>query len=223
MLVGGPRFRLKYEVQDAGPDGRPAIVELWITRNGGRSWSRLGADEDRVTPFDVNLPDGEGTIGLTLVTQSSSGQGDLPPASGDRPDIWVEIDSTPPRVHLYPPQIGSGQHAGKIALAWRADDAHLGDKPVSLFWRPDRPGDPWVPIADAQGREGVGQFVWAVPPNFPPRFHVRVEAVDEAQNKGFAETPDGAPVVVDRSRPRGKIIGLDVEASAGAPNGHINR
>ncbi|WP_337173956.1 hypothetical protein [Paludisphaera sp.] len=220
MLVGGPRFRLKYDIQDAGPDGKPAIVELWVTRNGGRSWSRLGADDDRVSPFDVSLPDVEGTIGLTLVAQSSSGQGDLPPAPGDRPDIWVEIDSTPPRVHLYPPQIGSGQHAGKIAIAWRAEDAHLGEKPVSLFWRPDRPGDPWVAIADAQGREGVGQFVWAVPPNFPPRFHVRVEVVDEAGNKGFSETPEGSPVIVDRSRPRGKIIGLD---TGDAPSARVSR
>ncbi len=223
MLVGGPRFRLKYDIQDAGPDGKPALVELWVTRNGGRNWSRLGGDEDRVSPFDVYLPDGEGTIGLTLVAQSSMGLGDLPPAPGDRPDIWVEIDSTPPRVFLYPPQIGRDQHAGKIAIAWRAEDPHLGAKAVSLFWRPDRPGDPWVPIADAQGREGIGQFVWAVPPNFPPRFHVRVEAVDEAGNKGFAETPEGAPVIVDRSRPRGKIIGLDTEARANGHNVQINR
>lgn len=223
MLVGGPRFRLKYDVQDAGPDGKPAIVELWITRNGGRSWSRLGPDEDRMSPFDVNLPDGEGTVGLSLVAQSSSGLGDLPPSPGDRPQTWVEIDSTPPRVHLYPPQIGSGQHAGKIAIAWRAEDAHLGEKSVSLFWRPDHPGDPWQPMADAQGQPPTGQFVWAVPPNFPPRFHVRVEAVDEARNKGFAETPEGSPVIVDRSRPRSKIIGLDTEARAGGPSAHISR
>lgn len=223
MLVGGPRFRLKYDVQDVGPDGKPAIVELWITRNGGRSWSRLGPDEDRTSPFDVNLPDGEGTVGLTMVAQSSSGLGDLPPSPGDRPQTWVEIDATPPRVQLYPPQIGSGQHAGKIAIAWRAEDPHLGEKPVSLFWRPDRPGLPWVPIADAQGREGVGQFVWAVPPEFPPRFYVRVEAVDEAHNKSFAETPEGTPVIVDRSRPRSKIIGLDTGAREGGPSASISR
>ncbi|MFO0889119.1 MAG: hypothetical protein U0790_08260 [Isosphaeraceae bacterium] len=55
-----------------------------------------------------------------------------------------------------------------------------------------------------------------MPPSFPPRFHVRVEAVDTVGHRGWAETTDGAPIIVDRSRPRSRIIGLDPNARAGS-------
>ena len=138
MLVPGPRFKLQYAIEDAGPDG-PAIVELWMTQDGGRTWIRRGEDPDRVSPFDVDLG-GEGTFGLSLVARSASGLGDQPPAPGDPPQTWVEVDATPPAVQLYPPQIGTGPHAGKVAITWRASDLHLAPRSVSLFWRPDQPG-----------------------------------------------------------------------------------
>ncbi|MDG3006876.1 hypothetical protein [Paludisphaera mucosa] len=223
MLVGNPRFRLKYEVQDPGPGGRAALVELWMTRDGGRTWIRRGEDPDRTSPIDVDLG-GEGTYGVSLVARSSSGLGDQPPSPNDVPQTWVEVDSTPPRVHLYNPEIGTGVHAGKVAISWRAEDLHLAPKPVSICWRPDQPGAAWVPVEQAQGQQAAGQFVWAVPPNFPPKFHVRVEAVDAAGNRGGTETTDANPVIVDRSRPKSRIIGLDSDSRSGeGPSAHISR
>ena len=81
-----------------GPSG-PATVELWITQDGGRTWIRRGDDPDRVSPIEVDLG-GEGTYGLCLVARSASGLGDQPPAPGDPPQSWVEVDSTPPAVQL---------------------------------------------------------------------------------------------------------------------------
>jgi hypothetical protein len=131
----------------------------------------------------------------------------------------VEVDSTPPSVQLFPVQIGSGVHAGKVAISWRAGDLHLAPKPVSILWRPDQAGASWVPVIDSQ--DAVGQFVWTVPPNFPPKFHVRVEAVDNAGNRNGAETSEASPVMVDRSRPKSRIIGLDSNARSGdGPSAH---
>jgi len=211
MLVPSPRFKLQYAIEDAGPNG-PASVELWITQDGGRTWIRRSEDPDKVSPFDVDLG-GEGTFGICLVARSASGLGDQPPAPGDPPQSWVEVDSTPPSVQLYPPQIGTGPHAGKVAITWRASDLHLAPRSVSLLWRPDQPGATWQPIVD--GQENMGQYVWTVPPSFPARFHLRVEAVDTLGHRGGAETTDSAPVIVDRSRPRSRIIGLDPNARAG--------
>jgi hypothetical protein len=211
MLVASPRFKLQYAIEDAGPDG-PAIVELWITQDGGRNWIRRGEDPDRVSPFEVDLG-GEGTFGLSLVARSASGLGDQPPAPGDPPQTWVEVDTTPPSVQLYPPQIGTGPHAGKVAITWRASDLHLAPRAVALFWRPDQPGSTWQPIIN--GQENMGQYIWMVPPSFPAKFHVHVEAVDTVGHRGGAETTDSAPVIVDRSRPRSRIIGLDPNARAG--------
>jgi hypothetical protein len=211
MLVSSPRFKVQYAVEDAGPSG-PAVVELWITRDSGRTWYRVGEDPDKTSPFEVDLG-GEGTYGISLVARSASGLGDQPPAPGDPPQTWVEVDSTPPAVQLYPPQIGTGPHAGKVAITWQASDVHLAPRSVSLSWRPDQPGSMWQRIVD--GQENMGQYVWAVPPSFPARFHIRVEAIDTVGNRGGAETTDAAPVIVDRSRPRSRIIGLDPNARAG--------
>jgi hypothetical protein len=211
LLVASPRFKLQYAVDDAGPNG-PATLELWITRDGGRTWIRRSDDPDRVSPIDVDLG-GEGTFGICLVARSASGLGDEPPAPGDPPQSWVEVDSIPPVIQLEPPQVGTGVNSGKVKLVWRASDLHLAPKSVSLFWRPEQPGTAWQRIAD--GQENEGTFVWAVPASVPPRFHIKVEAVDTLGHRGTAETTDTGPITVDRSRPRSRIIGLDANARAG--------
>ena len=209
VLVGSPRFPLAYAVDDAGPGG-PSLVELWVTRDGGRSWSRQPEDADRVSPYNVDLG-GEGTFGLWLVVQGANGLGDPPPAPGNRPQLWVEVDSTPPLVQLDPPRVGAGTHAGKVSITWRASDAHLAPQPIVVYYRPDGGDAAWQPIT---GRiDNTGSFTWSVPPNVPARFHLRVDAFDSLGNRGSAETAN--PIVVDRARPRGRIIGLDSSARGG--------
>jgi hypothetical protein len=213
ILAGSTRFPLKYEVEDAGPGG-PALVELWITRDGGRSWSRQPPDADRTSPYIVDVG-GEGTFGLWLVVQGSSGLGDLPPAPGDRPQLWVEVDATPPVVQLDAPKVGGGPSAGKVMITWRASDPHLASKPVVLLYRADAADAAWQPITERIAN--TGKYIWTVPTGVPPRFHVRIEVVDALGHKGSAETTDqGPPVIVDRSRPRGRILGLDPSARFGS-------
>ncbi|HEV3166908.1 MAG TPA: hypothetical protein VGZ22_22970 [Isosphaeraceae bacterium] len=214
LLVASPRFALQYAVDDAGPNG-PALVELWVTRDGGRNWSRHPEDVDRVSPYQVDLSNtgGDGTFGLSLVARSASGLGDQSPAPGDAPQMWVEVDSTPPLVQLAPVRVGSGSNAGKLAISWRATDAHLADRPIIISYRPDIPGARWQPITDRI--DNSGRFIWVVPANVPPRFHLRVDAIDTLGNRGSAETTETGPVMVDRTRPRGRILGLDPSARNG--------
>jgi hypothetical protein len=213
LLVASPRFSLRYAVDDAGPNG-PATVELWVTRDGGRTWIPRGGDPDKTSPIEVDLG-GEGTFGIRLVSRSAFGLGDQPPAPGDPPDRWVEVDSSPPLVQLYKPEVGTGEHAGKVAIAWRASDSHLAPRSTRLLWRPDQAGAPWQPIVE--GQENSGQFIWAVPPGIPGKFHLRVEAADTVGHLGGGETTDSGPIIVDRSRPRSRIIGvLDPNARAGS-------
>lgn len=208
LLVGSPRFKLQYAVDDAGPKG-PATVELWVTRDGGRSWQHLSEDPDRASPIDVNLG-GEGTFGISLVARSAAGLGDQPPVDGEPPRSWVEVDTTPPTVQLDPVQVGNGPNSGKVAITWRAADLHLAPRSVAIFWRADDPGASWQPLVE--GQENSGRYIWTVPTTVPTRFHIRVEAVDSVGHRGYAETTDSGPVMVDRSRPRSRIIGLDTNA-----------
>lgn len=203
-IVNSPRFAMQYAVDDGNPNSL-ASVELWVTQNGGQSWSRLATDPDKTSPFEVDLG-GDGTFGLRLVARGLSGLGDPPPAPNDPPLLWVEVDSTPPSVQLLPHQLGTGPYAGKVAINWRATDLHLAARPVTLSWRAaDQPGARWVPIAEPM--ENTGQYVWAVPLNVPPRFLIRVDVLDTAGNHGSAETPE--PIAIDRARPRSRILSLD--------------
>jgi hypothetical protein len=211
LLVDNPRFKLQYAIDDAGPNG-PATVELWITQDGGRTWIRRGDDPDRVSPIEVDLG-GEGTYGISLVARSASGLGDQPPAPGDPPQSWVEVDATAPAVQLDPVQVGTGANSGKVAIVWRATDLHLAPRSVSLSWRPDQPGATWQPLAE--GQENAGRIIWAVPTTVPTRFHIRVEASDTVGHRGSSDTTEIGPITVDRSRPRSRIIGLDPNARAG--------
>jgi hypothetical protein len=205
LLIGSPRFPLKYAVEDAGPGG-PATVELWVTRDGGRNWHYLGQDPDRTSPFQVELP-GDGSHGLRIVARSASGLGDQPPRSGDPPEVYVEVDTTPPLVRMGPVQLLQGNGESAVRLTWKAEDAHLGAKPVVISYRPDRPDGIWQQITPSL--PNTGQYVWKLPPNLPGRVHFRVDVIDTLDNRGWAETPEGSPVVVDRSRPRGRILGLE--------------
>jgi len=209
MLVASPRFNLRYAVDDAGQGG-PAVVELWLTQDSGRTWFRSGADPDRISPYPVDLG-GEGTFGVNIVAKSASGLGDPAPAPGDRPQLIVEVDATPPTVQLDPPVLGTGEHAGKVSLRWRASDPHISERPVVISYRADQPGARWQPITDRI--ENTGTYVWMPPKNVAPRFHLRVDVVDSLGNRSSADTSAGGPIILDRARPRSRIIGLDPAAS----------
>lgn len=207
LLAGSPKFPLQYEVEDAGPGG-VTKVQLWVTHDGGRSWFPQPEDPDKASPYPVDVG-GEGTFGLWLAVQGVSGLGDPPPAQGDRPQLWVEVDSTPPVVQVDPPRVGTGNSTGKVLITWRASDPHLGARPVTLSYRAQGSDadSGWNPLT---GRiENNGQYIWTVPPGTPPRFQIRVEVEDELGHKGAAES---GPVLLDRARPKGRIIGLDPTA-----------
>ena len=146
-----------------------------------------------------------GTFGLSLCVESANGLGDPPPAPGDPPQMWVVVDRTPPLIQLDPVRVGSGAQAGRLTLTWRSSDDHPGTRPVCVSYRPDRPGARWQAISAKI--DDTGRFDWTVPASAPDRFFLRVDIDDALDNHSFAETP--TPVVLDRTRPKARILGLD--------------
>src|SRR5262249_35043554 len=155
-----------------------------------------GDDPDRLSPIEVDLG-GEGTYGICLVARSAAGMGDQPPAPGDPPQTWVEVDASPPVVQLDQVQVGTGVNSGKVAITWRATDLHRAAGPVSISGRRDQPGAAGQPRAG--GQESPGGFIGSAPATVPPRFHIRVEAVDTVGHRGGAETTETGAITVDRS------------------------
>ncbi|MBI1325019.1 hypothetical protein GC170_17790 [bacterium] len=204
-ILNSPKFPMNYVVDDAGPNG-PASVELWVTRDGGRNWSRWAEDDDRVSPMMVDLG-GEGVFGLSIVARSIAGQGDEIPRSGTVPQISVEIDATPPAMILNVIKVGVGSQSGKVLISWQAEDRNFSSRPISIYYRPET-ANQWLPIVE--NIENTGQYVWTPGPQVPPVFHVRIEARDLAGNRSTVDTTQYEPVLLDRSRPKGRILGINV-------------
>ena len=96
----------------------------------------------------------------------------------------------------------------KAIITWHANDPHPAARPVLISVKADSPDSTWQLITP-NAIDNTGQYAWVLPPNCPPRVHFRVDVVDALGNRGFAETTETGSTLVDRTRPKGRIIGLD--------------
>ncbi len=196
-MINSRRFELTYEVESVGPSGIGQL-ELWGTRDGGRTWSSFGVDEDRLSPLLVTVNE-EGIFGFRVVVTSGAGLGGDPPKSGERPDIWIGVDLTKPVCRIVSAE-PSPAHPGQLCIRWEAADMALADRPVSLFYSSSADG-PWTPIAVEL--ENTGQYAWAVDGRPPDTVYLRLEVRDAAGNLGIYETRE--PVSLDLLRPAVRI------------------
>lgn len=196
-LVNSKNISIHFKVEDKGASG--VTLELWWTRDGGRTWQKCREQVPEQPPCIVPAPD-EGMYGFTLVARSGVNLGDQPPQSGEPPQVWVEVDLKVPQVRLTSVEVGRGQDANKMTIRWSASDRNLDERPIRLEYAVDRAG-PWQEIAAQLPADG--SHAWIVPPE-GVRYYVRAVARDRANNVGVAETPK--PIVVDLSRPRGVIL-----------------
>ncbi len=207
-MVNTTMFELEYTIDSIGPSGI-ARVELWGTRDGGKTWASFGTDDDTQSPVMANVP-AEGMYGFRVVVQSGVGLGGEPPASGTVPDLWVVVDLTRPEVHLLSARQSAGNDAGKLLISWEANDRMLASRPVALFYS-QTDGGPWTTIAT--DLENTGQYAWNVPASVPDELFLRIEVRDAAGNLGICESRE--PIRLDRQRPNVRIDGVRPVLRAG--------
>lgn len=205
-IVRDRSFKIDYRIDDVGPSG-VGSVELYVTQNGGEKWYRYGVDEDRRSPFDVEVPM-DGVFGFSLRVASGAGLSDPPPRPGDEPDIVIEVDASPPVVELNPLRQGTGEKRNRILITWQADDQRLADNPIAISYS-TTPGGPWTQITN--WRENTGEYIWTVDAEIPPRLYVRIVARDAAGNIAKVDTPQ--PVLVDIAKPRARIVNVNPEGA----------
>jgi hypothetical protein len=198
LLSASKSFALEYDLHAVGPAG-VKDVELWVTTDDGTTWQKWGNDDDRRSPFDIQV-ESERTFGFRMVIISNNGLATRQPEPGNAADVYVTVDSTKPNVQLLQAGYGAGEHAGQLDIRWRAEDEHLGARPISIVFS-DNPDGPYTTLA--AGLPNTGQYFWTVDPRTPRQLYLRIEVRDEAGNLAIDQTLE--PIGLEGLAPRGQI------------------
>jgi hypothetical protein len=203
-MVNKKRIQFNFKIDDVGPS-KVKHIEVWY--NQGRGWQKFERDYPPEMPFEIPV-EGEGRYGFTLVAVSGVGHAEARPQNGDPPQIWVEVDETPPAVQLIGVEVGSGPDKGTVTIEWRATDKFMAAMPITLSY--GTADGQWIPIAT--NIANTGRFVWRMPEGLPFQFPIKVDAIDQAGNVGSDKTKKD--VIVDMSIPKARVIGVEGVKSA---------
>ena len=214
--VNSRSFELGYDV-DAAPSETPDRVELWGTRDEGRTWQSYCVDKDGRSPILATVP-AEGTYGFRITVSSSRDPVGQSPRPGDQPDMLVTVDLTDPAARILWAERAADNPEGRITVRWDATDACLAQRPISLYYAV-YPGGPWNPVA--QDLENNGQYEWLAQRNLPDRIHLRLEVRDEAGNIGVSETTQ--PIELTGKRPAVNFIRREDESARVPPRRYYPR
>jgi hypothetical protein len=213
-MVNNPHISLEYRIEEEGKSG-VGKLEVWVTKDEGRSWQILCDDPHRKSPVEFDLP-GEGLYGFRLVACNGRGFGAEPPRPGDAPEYMVELDTTKPQAELLSVKIGPPEDHACVDIAWQAIDKNFGPEPIDLYYSVQSHG-PWTPIA--KGAPNTGKYRWYLPMEIGKQAYVRLVATDLAGNCTRCESTE-AVALDDMSRPRARIVGITPGAQSSAPSGN---
>jgi hypothetical protein len=218
-MVRKRQITIEYKVTKFGSSGVKS-VELYVTRDDGRTWQRSDGEENiSATPsadahdepgslkrtLTVDLPS-DGLYGFYLVVKSGAGRGKPPPQNGiDVPQMRVEVDTTFPQAELFEPRPHPTRR-DSLVLGWSATDNKFGPTPVTLQWA-ERPDGEWHTIGGGE-LPNSGEYVWQVPANIPPHVYLQLRVRDLAGNESVAQT--AKPVLVDLSEPEVQPLQISV-------------
>ena len=192
------RFQLEYDLE-SGAANNIKEVQLWGTQDGGETWQKWGIDPDLRSPFEVEV-DRDGIYGFRVVLLNANGLASEVPRPGSPADLWVGVDTVPPRVQLTGVSFATGERAGQLEIRWQAHDERLGPNPVQLSFSTEATG-PWTTIAANISNSGV--YYWVVDATVPKAAYIRIDVCDEAGNCASQVTPQ--PVTFQGLIPRARI------------------
>jgi hypothetical protein len=215
------RFDLQYQLEN-GPSG-VSRIDLYVTRDEGRTWTRWSQHDGRESPLHVILDtrfnqQPEGDYGFRLVPVSGAGLTDGAPAAGTPPEMRVHVDVTPPMIKVFAPTADPAQR-NTLVLHWEATDRNFGRDPIAIEWS-EQPTGPWKPVAGDAVVSAVGQptasanrvpntgsYAWPLPTTLNThKVYLKFTAWDVAGNRSEVVTP--SPVLVDLTKPRARIQGI---------------
>jgi len=206
LLVKERDISLDFEITRMG-FSKIVAVELWTTRDEGKTWQKTDRKEGCETPFRTKLWS-EGDYGFKLVFESETGMKTPEPKPGQDADFGAILDATPPKVTLHGLS-KSGLEPRTVNIEWTSSD----ERPDHSFIRIEYSleGINWTEIPDVLPRtvKTGFDFNWTMPDDIPPRLQLRITTRDKSGNYGMAQTSSG--MIVDLMEPAGKITGIREE------------
>ncbi len=241
-----PRKAVELNVTiESGKSGL-STVDLFVTRGdqSGTLWEQVNnalqpakSDrppdgsgqglERRVLRYDAPS---EGLYGFVIVPRSGVGLAERPPQPGDPPQVWVEVDQTPPQLDILDvrvvPSDPGGEHGNQVIIRWQATDKNLENQPIDIEVSEQAPklnsgqqtdaqnvpSGQWKSIATKL--DNRGEYRWTPPNTDPFKFWVRVRAIDRASNMTPKVWPK--PVIIDLQKP--KVNRIQVETIFDPPS-----
>lgn len=190
LVVGTRSFVVTVKpLDEQSRDAKTA--ELFITRFPQKGWVLDGACEvsfENGSPLfsrAVTVPS-DGAFYFTSRGVDAVGAAPAP-RNGDRAQVKIIADTTPPSIKLTAPEAGRILRTDEnIRLEWNARDANLTAQPITLEFSPDA-GINWQPVAPSQ--PNTGHFFWKVPETVDGRLMLRVGCIDRAGNRSV-DAPD---------------------------------
>jgi len=181
--VRSKTFDIEYHVN---PGALPLdSVELWYTRDDGKSWQTFGLDEDRQSPFTFVAPE-EGPYGFFIILTNSTGASSSQPKPGTPPQQSVFVDYTPPMVQLHPLKLVTSNGQRILEIHWTAVDSQFAARPIALSYR-RLPDNVWTPIV-LDPLANTGRYDWRIPDELKGAVAVQVVATDRGGNSTTGES-----------------------------------
>jgi len=162
----------------------PVPVEVWITRDDGRTWAVAEHEAASTGTLRVQVSE-DGRYGFYLVLENAAGRSGPPPTAGTRPHALVVVDTAPPLLQLHAARVefeAGGKRRVRIELS--LIEEHLSEAGARIFYRACDAGS-WRDGGVLSVRSG--QAVWPVPAGAGPKIDVCVTATDRAGNRAVEE------------------------------------
>ncbi len=186
----------------------PYIAQLLYTTDGGATWQDYQFYKDLAAPMEFTAKT-EGRYGFFVVVLDREGRHYGLPDPGDKPQLTVLFDWTPPVVTLEAPRGGEVLGGARaFDIKWTASDDYLAEDPITLAYSPDG-GATWQGIDGAMKNSGA--YSWLPPAGMTGRVLVRASAVDEVGHVTSAVTP--SPVLIDTVAPTAVLMGPSLSAT----------
>ena len=201
QIISTKRFNLNYDIAAIDPSG-VGRVDLWMTRDRGRTWKIWGQDPDSVSPFPVEVSE-EGIYGFRIVVRSKDGLAGRGPMQGEEADMWIQVDVTAPLVKITSVPYGRGAEVGHLVVNYLVSDSGLALRPNALLWS-THPDGPWTVIEKDLRNES--RYVWKPSQNVPHHIFLKLTTVDRAGNVGVHLLEKA--IDLSGLTPRGTIFGV---------------